>query len=100
MDVDILNFIDQFDYIADNGKRKTTQYNFLCRMKDPNQKIKLSKEHQDFKWVYSLGEVELLVPSEMKKTISKVLNTDEQIVNYPKTKDIIEETQKRWKRKT
>lgn len=100
LDVDILNFIDQFDYIADNGKRKTTQYNFLCRMKDPNQKIKLSKEHQDFKWVYSLGEVELLVPSEMKKTISKVLNTDEQIVNYPKTKDIIEETQKRWKRKT
>lgn len=98
LDINILEYIDKFEYIAEHGKRKTTQYNFLCKMKDPNQKIKLSKEHQDFKWVSSVGEVELLVPSEMKKTISKVLNTDIQIVNYPKTKDIIEETQRIWER--
>ena len=37
--------------------------------------------------------------SEMKKTISKVLNQDEKIVIYPKTKEVIGETQQRWKRK-
>ena len=59
----------------------------------------MSKEHQDYKWVQSVGEVELMVPSEMKKTISKVLNKDEKIVNYPDTKQVIGETQKRWRRK-
>jgi len=52
-------------------------------LKSPNQKIKLSKEHDQFRWVGSVGEVELLVYPELKKTISKVLNVDEQIVNYP-----------------
>jgi len=97
LDIDIINYIDKYEYIADHGKRKSTQYNFLCRLTNPNQKVKLSKEHQNYKWVSSVGEVELLVPSEMKKTISKVLNTDNQIVNYPETKEVINETQQKWK---
>ena len=68
-------------------------------MKNPNQKIKLSFEHQDYRWITAVGEVELLVPSEMKKTISKVLNQDERIIVYPKTKEVIGETQRRWKTK-
>lgn len=98
LDVEILEYIDKYEYLADEGKRKSTQYNFLCKLKNPNQEIKLSKEHQDYKWVQSVGEVELLVPSEMKKTISHVLNQDQQIVNYPKTKEVIEETQNKWKK--
>ena len=99
LDVEIIEFIDKYEYIADRGKRKSTQYNFLCRMKNPNQKIKLSFEHQDYRWITAVGEVELLVPSEMKKTISKVLNQDEKIVVYPKTKEVIGETQRGWKTK-
>jgi len=99
LDVEIIEFIDKYEYIADRGKRKSTQYNFLCRMKNPNQKIKLSFEHQDYRWITAVGEVELLVPSEMKKTISKVLNQDERIIVYPKTKEVIGETQRRWKTK-
>lgn len=97
LDIDIIKYIDKYEYIADHGKRKSIQHNFLCRLTNPNQKIKLSKEHQDYKWVSSVGEVELLIPSEMKKTISKVLNTDNQIVNYPETKEVINETQQKWK---
>ena len=98
LDVDIIEYIDKYDYLAEKGTRKSTQYNFLCRMKDPKQKIKLSKEHQNYKWVMTVGETELLVPAEMKKTISKVLNQDEKILNPPKnSKEVIEETQQRWK---
>lgn len=96
LDVEIIEYIDKYEYIADHGTRKSTQFNFLCKLTNPKQEIKLSKEHQDYRWVQSVGEVELMVPSEMKKTISKVLNKDEQIVNYPETKQVIGETQKRW----
>jgi len=96
LDVDIIEYIDKYEYIADEGKRKSTQYNFLCKMKNPDQQVKLSFEHQDYKWVSSVGEIELLVPSEMKKTISHVLNKDVQIVVYPKSEEVIEETQKSW----
>lgn len=99
LDIEIIEFIDKYEYIADRGKRKSTQYNFLCKMKNLNQKIKLSFEHQDYRWITAVGEVELLVPSEMKKTISKVLNQDEKIVVYPKTKEVIGETQRGWKTK-
>ena len=96
LDIDIIKYIDKYEYLADQGTRKSTQYNYLCTMKNPNEKIKLSKEHQDYKWVSSVGEIELLTPSEMKKTISRVLNRDYQIVNYPKTDEVIEETQNTW----
>jgi len=96
LDVEVIKYIDKYEYIADEGKRKSTQYNYLCIMKNPKQKIKLSKEHQDYRWVSSVGEIELLTPSEMKKTISKVLNLDYQIVNYPKNDEVIEETQNNW----
>ena len=82
LDVKLIKFIDKFSYLADRGTRKSTQYNFLCKMKDPNQEVKLSKEHDDFKWVQSVGEVELLCLPEIKKTISKILNVEDSIVTY------------------
>ncbi len=83
LDIEIVHLIDKFDYIADKGTRKSTQHNFLCRMKNPNQKIKLSKEHDDYKWISSVGEAELMLNPELKKTISKVLDLDQRIVDYP-----------------
>jgi 8-oxo-dGTP pyrophosphatase MutT (NUDIX family) len=83
LDVIPIEFIDKFTYIAKGGTRESTQYNYLCKMKNPNQPIKLSKEHQDHQWITSVGEVELMTQPETKKTISKVLNRDERIVDYP-----------------
>ena len=98
LDVEIIKYINKYEYIADQGKRKSTQFNFLCRMIDSKQKIKLSKEHQDYRWVSGMGMVELLVPPEMKKTIFQVLNQDEQISEYQKTDEVIKETQTRWRK--
>ena len=83
LDIIPLVLIDKFQYLADAGERLSTCFNFLCKMKDPEQKVKLSKEHQDFKWISEIGQVELLVLPDQKKTIEKVLNSDRQIVTYP-----------------
>jgi len=52
-------------------------------MKDPEQKVKLSKEHQNYKFIQSVGEAEMLVLPDQKKSIEKAFNTDLQIVSYP-----------------
>lgn len=83
LDIEPLTLIDTFEYMADQGKRKSICHNFLCRMKNPDQPVKLSKEHQDYKWVSELGEVELIAMPEQKRTIEKVLNTDRALVTNP-----------------
>lgn len=85
LDVEPLSLIDTFEYIADKGKRKSIAHNILCKMVDPDQKIKLSKEHQDYKWVTSIGEVELLVNPDQKKTLIKVFNPELKITDVPES---------------
>ena len=82
LSVKIIKFIDKYKYIADNGTRISIQYNYLCKMINPKQEVKLSFEHDEYRWIHTVGEAELLVPSEMKKTISKVLNCEDKIVSY------------------
>ncbi len=86
LDIIPLKYIDKFSYTADKGTRLSTQHNFLCKMKNPNQEIKLSKEHQRYQWITTPGEAELTVLPEMKKSILKafeMVDPDTQIVNYP-----------------
>jgi len=71
LDIIPIKFIDKFTYTADKGTRFSTQHNFLCKPTDPNQKIKLSFEHQDYKFITTPGEAELLLLPEMKKTVIK-----------------------------
>src|SRR4030042_6070638 len=84
LNVDIIRFIDKFEYLADGGTRKSTQYNFLCTLKDDKQPVVLGlSEHDMFKWVSSMGEVELLTLPDIKKTIVKALNVRKKLVDYP-----------------
>jgi len=83
LDVEPLGLIDTFEYIADKGTRKSVSYNIQCKLIDPNQKIKLSKEHRDYKWVTSMGEIELLVNPDQKRTLIKVLNPEIRITDVP-----------------
>jgi len=90
LDVIPIKEIDTFEYLADKGTRKSICHNFLCRLKDPNQKVKLLKnketgkvEHRVYKWIQSVGEAEMLVLPDQKKSIDKAFNTDLQIVSYP-----------------
>lgn len=82
-DIIPIKFIDKFQYLADGGERLTTCYNYLCKMKDENQKIKLSKEHGDHKWITEVGEAEMMVMPDQKKTLEKVLNPDRPITDEP-----------------
>lgn len=81
--VKVLALIDTFQYLADKGERLTTCYNYLCRMEPSDQTIKMSEEHQDHKWISEIGEAELLVLPDQKKTIAKVLNGDRPLETYP-----------------
>ena len=83
LDIKAIEKVDVHEYLAEGGKRKTYCHNYLCIMKNPDQPIKLSKEHDNYKWITELGEVELMVMPEQKKTLEKVLNTDRSIVSYP-----------------
>jgi 8-oxo-dGTP pyrophosphatase MutT (NUDIX family) len=86
LDIEVIKYIDEYEYIADEGKRKSTQHNYLCKMKNPNQELKLSFEHSEFMWIHTFAQVELMVPTEMKKTIFKVFNVNDKIVDYAKVK--------------
>ena len=83
LDVEIKKYIDKFEYLADKGTRRTICYNFLCKMKDPDQKIKLSKEHESFRWITQVGEAELFVMPDQKKILEKVLSIDNSIISHP-----------------
>jgi mutator protein MutT len=83
LDVKIEKFIEKFEYLAEGGKRRTICYNFLCSMKNPDQKVKLSKEHQGHKWITQLGEADLMVLPDQKRILGDVLSKENPIVSNP-----------------
>jgi len=83
LDVEPVKFLGRFEYIADRGKRKSICYNYLCEMKDPDQKVKLSHEHRTFKWITQAGEAELLVHPDQKIFIQQILSTENPISSTP-----------------
>ena len=87
LDVTPIEKIDVHEYLADGGTRKTFCHNYLCMLKDPDQTVKLSKEHDSYKWITELGEVELMVMPEQKKTLEKIFNTERTITSTPGSDD-------------
>lgn len=86
LDITTGKLIDIYEYIADHGKRKSTCHVFECHMDDPNQEVKLSKEHQKYKWVSEAGVTELMLMPDQKRILTKVLNPERKIMNYPEGK--------------
>ena len=83
LDVVVEDFLGKFIYYADEGKRKSICYNYLCTMKNKNQKVKLSFEHEAYKWIMQSGEAELMVHPDQKRYIEKVLSIENSIKNRP-----------------
>jgi len=81
LDIIPIKLLGKFEYLADGGTRKSICYNFLCKMVDPNQEVKLSKEHRTYKWITQIGEAELLVHPDQKKFIQQVLSTENPIIS-------------------
>jgi len=80
LDVNVLKFIDKIVYLADNGKRETHCYNFLCSLKNPDQEVRFKVtpdtgvvEHQDYMWITQSSFGGLLVMPELRKIIEQVL---------------------------
>lgn len=84
LDVKPVTLIDTFEYLADEGKRKSICHNFLCEMINPNQKIKLSKEHQNYQWITEAGEAEMMLLPDQKRTALKILSNENPIISIPK----------------
>lgn len=83
LDVKLEKYLGKYFYYAMAGKRKTICYNFLCTMKNPNQKVKLSHEHRTYKWITQVGEAELLLYPDQRKFIEMVLSTENPIKSTP-----------------
>ena len=98
LDIYPIKFVEKFQYVADHGKRLSTQYTFLCLMKNEKQEVKLSKEHSNYKWIYSVGEAELMVNPELKKAIAKAFNYHEQIVNYDLDNEVMQKIEESLRR--
>ena len=84
LDVRPIQFIDKQKHVTHGGEQVTYCYNYACKMIDPQQEVRLSREHDGYKWITEVGEVELMVSPEQKVTIQKVLNRDRTIVSYPR----------------
>ena len=83
LDVTIEKYLGKYFYYARGGKRKSICHNFLCKMKDPNQKIKLSNEHRTYKWITQVGEAALLVHPDQKRFVEMILSKDNSITSTP-----------------
>jgi len=83
LDVIIEKYLGTYNYYANDGKRRTICYNYLCMMKNPDQKVKLSNEHQTYKWITQVGEAELLLYPDQRKFVEMVLSRDNQIKTTP-----------------
>lgn len=53
VDIIVIKPISVFDYVIEKSdeKRDSTQINFLVKLKDSKQEIKISEEHQKAEWV-------------------------------------------------
>jgi len=79
--VEPLKYIDKFMYVF--PKHKVIQYSFLCEMTNPNQKVILSHEHEAYKWITSMTEIQLLnVSKELTVVLSKVFNKEGRIIDH------------------
>ncbi len=69
----IESYLNKFTYIADEGKRRSTQYNFLCKLDPPDQEVVLSKEHSEYRWISTKGQIDLLAYREIEDTLNAAL---------------------------
>jgi mutator protein MutT len=76
LDINILKYFNKFSYVVKESgiiKRVSTQYNWICTPKDINQEVKLSFEHQAYKWISHDAEAELYLYNEIKQTVMAAL---------------------------
>ena len=76
LDIIPVKKIGAHTYFSHYELAEKTCHVYLCQMKNPNQEVKLSKEHDAYRWVSTSGELELLMNPDQKKFILKILDVD------------------------
>ena len=76
LDIIPIKKVGSHTYFSNYDNAKKICHVFLCQMKNPNQKVKLSKEHDNHRWITTSGELELLMSPDQKKYILNVLDSD------------------------
>ena len=73
LNIEIVHPINTFEYIIRKNKiiKDTTQINFLVKVKG-YCKVKVSNEHQNFKWVQKKDLYKYKITKEIKDTILKL----------------------------
>jgi 8-oxo-dGTP pyrophosphatase MutT (NUDIX family) len=83
LDIIVRNEISTTEYLADKGTRKTICHNFFAHLANPDQKVRLSEEHQDYKWISSMGLADLILIPDQKKIVQAVFNKAIRIIDDP-----------------
>ncbi len=75
IDIKIIDIISTFDYIIEKSDetRDSTQINFLVKMVNPAEDIKISKEHENYTWVKEGLLKDYNLTESTKKVIKKAL---------------------------
>ncbi len=58
-----------FTYLSDNGHRHTVELVYFVELDDDTKNIKLSEEHDDFKWISEEEVDDLQISDEIKMNI-------------------------------
>ena len=61
--------LGNFYYVCENETQKTIQKNFYCILRDEEQEIKISKEHNYYKWVGTKIEALLMCEDKLIKYV-------------------------------
>lgn len=83
LDVEILEYLGDLEYLADEGKTLTTCHVYHCKVAKDGQKVKLSNEHSEYIWVTELGMASLMLLPDMRKMLEKVMSKDNKIFDTP-----------------
>ena len=69
LDIEIVKPFRTFSYLSENGRRHTVEIVYLVELKDAVKNIKLSKDHDDYKWVTLSDMKKLKIDKVIEKSI-------------------------------
>jgi len=85
LDVKTIKRLGSYKYYRKNDEESDCII-YLCNMINPKQKVVLSHEHQDYKWISSYGQAQLLLHPDQLKFVHWVLTENAEIITIPNFK--------------
>lgn len=74
LEIEVIKPYDCFSYLSSDNERHTIDIQFITKLTDNPENIKLSKEHDAFEWISKDDISKYQFSDEMKKVIEKGFN--------------------------